>query len=175
MKKVIVALLLAVVTTGANAQFEKGTHYGEASLTGLGIGYAQHQFNFGLGAGYGYFVADGWMVGGRVGYLHQGAGNNFATFQGLFRYSFKKNGLNVGCGLQYQHGKTYLFNDLRDILEAKGDYIQLCPQVGYTFYLNHYVSIEPAIYCDLGLNDIKYGTNFGLKVGVGLYYKRNKK
>lgn len=168
MKKIIVALLLAVVTTGANAQFEKGTHYGEASLTGLGIGYASHKFNFGVSAGYGYFVADGWMVGGRFGYLHQGAGNNFATLQGLFRYSFKKNGLNVGGGLQYQHGGN-------SDPDAKGDYIQLCPQVGYTFYLNHYVSIEPAIYCDLGLNDIKYGTNFGLKVGVGLYYKRNKK
>jgi hypothetical protein len=81
----------------------------------------------------------------------------------LFRYSFKKNGLNLGGGLQYEHAG------------AGRDYVQLCPQVGYTFYLNHYISLEPAIYCDLGLNEIKYGTNFGLKIGVGLYYNKKKK
>ncbi|MBO4661495.1 MAG: outer membrane beta-barrel protein [Bacteroidaceae bacterium] len=160
MKKFVVTLLFAVVTLGASAQFEKGTHYGEASITGLGIGYEKNTFSFGFGAGYGYFVADNWMVGGRLGYRHQGAGNNFAAIQALFRYSFKKNGLNLGAGLQYEH--------------AGGDYVQLCPQVGYTFYLNHYVSLEPAIYCDLGLNEIKYGTNFGLKIGIGLYYNKKK-
>ena len=162
MKKFVVTLLLAVFTLGASAQFEKGTHYGEASLSGLGFGYEKNQFSFGFGAGYGYFVADNWMVGGRLGYRHQGDAN-FAAIQALFRYSFKKNGLNLGGGLQYEHAG------------AGRDYVQLCPQVGYTFYLNHYISLEPAIYCDLGLNEIKYGTNFGLKLGIGLYYNKKKK
>lgn len=161
MKKFVVTLLLAVFTLGASAQFEKGTHYGEASVAGLGIGYGQGQFNFGIGAGYGYYVADCWMIGGRLGYLHQGSQYNNAVVQALFRYSFKKNGLNVGGGLQYQHGR--------------GDLVQLCPQVGYTFYLNHYISLEPSVYCDLCMNDFKDGTNVGLRIGIGLYYNKKKK
>ena len=36
MKKIFVLLLMSVLTLGANAQFEKGTHYAGAYLSGLG-------------------------------------------------------------------------------------------------------------------------------------------
>jgi hypothetical protein len=41
--------------------------------------------------------------------------------------------------------------------------------VGYTFYLNDKVSIEPAVYADFGMNDFRNGTNAGLKIAFGLY------
>ena len=49
------------------------------------------------------------------------------------------------------------------------NFIQLSPQVGYTFYLNSTVSIEAAVYADFAMNDFKNGTNAGLKIGIGLY------
>ena len=154
MKKYFAILLFAIVSLGANAQFEKGTHYTEASVSGFGIGVKDNKFNIGIGASQGYFVANGWMLLGRMGYQYSGA--HSALIQGGFRYSFQKFGLNLGAGIQYEH--------------RGADYIQLCHQVGYTFYLNHWISLEPALYCDLALNDVKYGTSAGLKIGIGLYY-----
>ena len=156
MNKILVLLFMAVMTLGASAQFDKGTHYVGAGLTGLGFGYEKGGFAFGLGAEYGYFVADSWMVGGAVSYSYKG-GNHGLQVKPNFRYSFKSNGLNLGCGLQFEHVTTGV------------NHIQLCPQVGYTFYLNDKVSIEPAVYADFGLNDFKNGTNAGLKIAFGLY------
>ena len=156
MKKFFVFMLMAVMTLGANAQFEKGTHYVGASLSGFGIGYDKGSFSFGINGEYGYFVADGWMLGGTVGYQHVGE-YNALVIKPSFRYSFKSMGLNLGAGLQFEHDGTKL------------NYVQLCPQVGYTFYLNDKISLEPAIYADFGLNDFKNGTSAGLKIGIGLY------
>ncbi len=150
---------MTVMTLGASAQFEKGTHYAAANLTGLGIGYKNGEFAFGIGAEYGYYVADGWMLGGTAGYEY--AGGDFSTHSFLvkpaFRYSFKENGINMGCGVQFEHQGT------------GNNFVQLCPQVGYTFYLNKKISIEPALYADFCLNDFKNGTSAGLKIGIGLY------
>lgn len=159
MKKTLVLLLMTVMTLGASAQFEKGTCYGNASLTGLGIGYAKGEFSFGIASEMGYYVADNWMIGGMVGYHHVG-GYNALQIKPSFRYSFSECGINLGCGVQFEHAGTNL------------NYAQLCPQVGYTFYINDKVSIEPALYADFGLNDFKYGTSAGLKIGIGLYHKR---
>lgn len=156
MKKIFVFLLMAVMTLGASAQFEKGTQYVGASLSGLGIGFSKGDFTLGVNGEYGYYIADGWMLGGVVGYNHR-AGYNSLQIKPNFRYSFLENGLNLGCGLQFEHAGTEL------------NYIQLCPQVGYTFYLNDKISIEPALYADFALNDFKNGTNAGLKIGIGLY------
>lgn len=156
MKKILVLLFMAVMTLGASAQFEKGTHYAGASLSGLGIGFSKGNFMLGIGGEYGYFIADSWMIGGTVGYMHNGGANSL-QIKPAFRYSFKSNGLNLGCGVQFEHAGT------------NQNFIQLSPQVGYTFYLNSTVSIEAAVYADFAMNDFKNGTNAGLKIGIGLY------
>jgi hypothetical protein len=194
MKKIFILLIAVVVSMGAKAQFKKGTQYANASLTGFGIGYEKGSFAVGLSSELGYFVADGWMLSGALGYKYKsGVGGdagggiydpsddegwgsrNLGSVYGAsgsshslllkaaFRYSFVQNGLNLGCGLQFEHAGT------------AQNYIQLCPQFGYTFYLNNKVSIEPALYADLCMNDFKYGTSVGLKVGVGLYDLFKKK
>ena len=144
MKKIFVLLLMSVLTLGANAQFEKGTHYAGAYLSGLGVGYDKGNFRFGLGGEYGYYIKDSWMIGGSLSYEYAGA--HALKIKPNFRYSFQSNGINQACG-----------------------FIQLCPQVGYTFYLNDKISLEPALYADFGLNDFKNGTSAGLKIGIGLY------
>lgn len=45
-------------------------------------------------------------------------------------------------------------------------------EIGYTFYLNHYLAIEPAIYSKMSLNHFSEGTEFGLKIGFGFYFDR---
>ena len=158
MKKILLFLLVSVMTLGANAQFEKGTHYVNASVSGFGIGFSNGNFNMGLTGEYGYFVKQGWMLGGSVGVKYNGTGS--FQLKPSFRYSFVENGLNLGCGVQFEHaGKD-------------ANYIQLCPQVGYTFFLNKNISIEPALYADFALSDFKNGTSAGLKIGIGLYGKK---
>lgn len=153
MKKIFAIMLVAVMTLSAHAQFEKGTHYLNASLSGFNIGYDKSDFAFGISGEYGYYVANNWMIGGVLGYKYHGS--NYFQLKPEFRYSFANNGLNLGAGLQYEYAGT--------------SYVQLCPQVGYTFFLNNKISLEPAIYADFCLNDFSNGSSFGLKIGIGLY------
>ncbi len=147
---------MTVITLGASAQFEKGTHYAGANLTGLGIGYKNSNFAFGIGADYGYFIADQWMLGAAVGYEYENKYHG-VLIKPSIRYSFVQNGINVGLGMQYEHKGSH------------ADYVQLCPQVGYTFFINRKVSIETALYADFCMNDFDNGTSAGLKFGIGLY------
>lgn len=164
MKKTILMLLFAVVSLGASAQFEGGTIYTNTSLTGLGIGYdTGSKFNLGLDATGGYFVDDCVMLYGKVGYKHVGQPKGVPSTNALklgagARYYFSQNGIFMSGGLQYE----YRGKDMH--------YVQLCPEVGYCFYLNHYVSVEPAIFADFCLNKFSEATNFGLKVGFGFYF-----
>lgn len=158
MKKILCMLLFAVISMSASAQFEKGTQYANASLTGFNMGWGGNGNGFcmGLGTEYGYYVADCWMLGGEFGYQHRAKKNN-VNLDFKFRYSFKENGLNLGCGLGYAY-------------DGCGNYAMLTPQVGYTFYLNHYISLEPAFYYRIAMNDFSNGSSAGLKIGVGIYF-----
>jgi len=160
MKKVILSLLLAVVSMGAFAQFEKGTKYASASLTGLGLSYSKAEdFRLGLQAVGGFFVADSWMVLGEFGWEHL-PGNNSIDLGVGGRYYMLQNGLFFGGGFKYQHVCP----------DAKTDNFYITPEIGYCFYLNDHVSIEPSIYCDMCLNHFKDFTKIGLKIGFGYYF-----
>ena len=71
MKKFVLAILLAVVSLGANAQFAKGTKYISTSLSAFDISYRKNNFQLGLDATAGYFTADAWMVYGRFGFGYE--------------------------------------------------------------------------------------------------------
>lgn len=163
MKKIILALLLAVMSLNASAQFEQHTSYLSTSLTGLNFSYNKEQnVTFGLQAMGGYFLADEWMVYGRFGYDHQfvkgGKDVNNVKLGAGARYYMAQNGLFLGAGLQYEHRSV------------NRNYIQLPLEVGYCFFLNQHVTIEPAVYCDLSLNKCSEGTSYGLKVGFGYFF-----
>jgi len=162
MRKSLLLLLFAVVSMSSFAQFEKGTKYVGTSLTGLNISYGTgEKFGLGLAATGGYFIEDSWMLLGRFGYDHkwqEGSDMNDVTLGVGARYYFIQNGIYLGAGLQYRHAF------------ASADYVQLPIEVGYCYYLNQYVSIEPAVYFEPCLNKFSDGTRVGFKIGFGFYF-----
>lgn len=160
MKKIFIALLLAAVSVGASAQFEKGTKYIGASASDFGLSYSKFEdFRLGVHAMGGYFIADGWMLLGQIGWEHQ-VGVNVFDIGASARYYLKKNGLYFSGGLKYGHvGPDWVRNN-----------IYISPEVGYCFYLNDRVSIEPSVYCDMCLNHFKDFTKVGFKIGFGYYF-----
>ncbi len=157
-KKLFLLLVLAVVSMGASAQFEQKKMYVSTSLTGLGMSYSEsEEFTLGLEALGGYFIADDWMLYGRFGYNHTRYTDHFVVGAG-FRYYFRQNGIYLGSGLQYEHVTENVNN------------LHLCPEVGYTYFLNRYLTIEPALYYNMSLNDFANGSKVGLKLGLGYYF-----
>lgn len=160
MKKIILSLFFAVVSMGAFAQFEQGTKYVSASLSGngFGVGYSKStDFFIGLQANAGYFFADNWMMLGEFGWSHQN-GNSNVDLGIAGRYYMKQNGLYYNLGLKYQH------------IPANINNLYLSPELGYCFYLNDHVSLEPAVYVDMCLNHFKDYTKFGFKISFGYYF-----
>ena len=159
MKKLVLLALLTVATTSAFAQFEKGTKYVGASLTGLNMAINDRQhFSFGLDAKAGYFIKNYWMVEGTFGWHTSRTHLDRCQIGAKLRYAQVENGLYYACGLKYIHERKS-FNDL-----------QLTPEFGYCYYLNHYISVEPAIYYDMSFTDFSKKSEVGLKVGIGIYF-----
>lgn len=158
MKKIILSLLLAAISLGASAQFEQGTKYVGASMTGLGLGYSKNSdFYIGFQANAGYFVSDGWMLYGDIGFESQN-GECSVDLGVAGRYYMQQNGLYFSGAFKYKHIDPWI------------NVVYLTPEIGYCFYLNDHVSIEPAIFCDMSLNHFKDFTKLGLKVGFGYYF-----
>lgn len=150
--------LLVFSVIASKAQFEEGTKYVGASVTNLGMSYSSSEkLRFGLEATAGYFLFDDIMLKADVGYNHRLHADDITLGLGG-RYYFEQNGIYLGAGLEYCH-ETKNYNDLRIPVE-----------VGYCFYVNHYVSIEPALYYKMSLNDFSDKSTVGLKVGLGLYF-----
>ena len=162
MKKVILGLLLALTTVTASAQFEAGKTYINTSLSGLGLSYSKNtKFCLGIDATAGYFLADDWMVLGRFGYNHPGKHqDNFDIGVGG-RYYIEQNGLSLGLLLSYEHGHVY---------NLKTDNFFITPELGYTFFLNQYVTIEPALYYKMSLNNFSDASTVGLRIGFGWFF-----
>lgn len=162
MKKTILGLLLALFAVNAHAQFEEGKKYVNASFSGLGLSYSKDTkacFNLDLAGG--YFLVDDWMVLGRVGYSHPGRHqDNFDIGVGG-RYYIEQNGLSLGVMANYEHGHIY---------NTKTDNFFITPEIGYTFFLNQYVTLEPALYYKMSLNDFSDASAVGLRIGLGWFF-----
>ena len=74
------------------------------------------------------------------------------------RYLIEQNGLFLQLGAKYVHGAPS-FND-----------VQITPEVGYCYFLNGHLTLEPSIYYDLSLSDFSDKSKFGLKVGLAWYF-----
>lgn len=169
MKKILFAAALLVFAMVAKAQvidlnndaeqpFGQGTKYVNASLTNMGLSYnSSEKLRFGLDATAGYFLWDNVMLKATLGYDHKCHVDDLTLGLGG-RYYFDQNGIFLGGGLEYCH-ETKNYNDLRIPVE-----------LGYCFYVNHYVSIEPALYYKMSINDFRDKSAVGLKVGIGLYF-----
>lgn len=162
MKKIFLALFLTVISLSASAQFEQYTSYFNTSMTALNMHFnSKEKFNLGLDATGGVFVQDAWMIYGRVGYDHRDSYDKFSLGAGG-RYYIEQNGLYMNLGLKYQYINTPGYNKINNIF--------LTPEVGYCFYLNHYVSLEPAVYYDISMNHFSDFSSVGLRIGFGFYF-----
>lgn len=158
MKKLALLLVLLTVGLSANAQFTKKTKYISASFTGLDLSYSSDEdWTFGFSISGGYFFTDSWMLYGDLGYDHTRHTDDVTVGAGT-RYYIIQNGLYLGVGLDYAHVTSNL------------NYIRICPQVGYAFFVNKNITIEPAVYYDISMNDFDDGSKVGLKIGLGFYF-----
>lgn len=148
-----------VMTISANAQFKAGKDYVGASLTGLDLHYnGQDKLNLGAEAKAGYLPWDNIMLLAEAGIQHNGDSDvpdDIRVGVGA-RYYITQNGLYLGANCKLIHA-SHNYNDLMPGAE-----------VGYAFFINRSVTIEPAVYYDQSFKKSKYST-VGLKVGIGIY------
>ena len=155
-------LICSLGATAQNADitpFEQDKIYLGASVTGLGFNYDKSsKWNGGLQFKGGYLFEDNWMVTGQVGYdYHQKMSNEFNAGIGL-RYYLEDFGVYVGAGANYKHAyKTY--DDFMPTIN-----------VGYAFFLNHNVTLEPEIYYNQSFKSHSDYSGFGIRLGLGIYF-----
>ncbi len=159
MKKFFMLLTALMLAITANAQFEKGTKYAGASLSGLDLSYSGiKDLHIGVDAKAGYFVADEIMLFGEVGYDHDGdEGLNTLSLGVGGRYYMRANGIFLGVNANFIHA-NHNYNDVMPGLE-----------VGYAFYISHTVTIEPSIYYKQSFKNHSDYSTIGLSVGFGIY------
>lgn len=159
MKKMMVMLAMLTMTLAANAQFEKGKKYVAASMNGLGMAYnGAKDFQFGVNLMGGYFIQDCWMINANLGYIVPGKdAKNAFTIAAGGRYYILQNGLYGGVNAKGVFSSGY--NDFLPGIE-----------IGYSFFVNDKMTIEPAIYYDQSIKKHSDYSTVGLKVGIGLYF-----
>ena len=158
MKKFAFVLVALMVSVAANAQVEKGKKYIGASMSGLNLSYSgSEKTHFGLQAKGGYLVADNLMATGLVGYDKTGDFPYALTLGVGGRYYIVQNGLFLGAGVNCKFSDD--FNDLMPTV-----------QLGYAFFLNHSVTVEPEIYYEQSFKNHKDYSKIGFRVGLGFYF-----
>lgn len=158
-KKIILLVTALIITLGANAQFQEGKGYLGASLTGLDLHYnAADGLNIGLELKAGYFALDNFMLLGTLSAEHNGseAVADHIAVGGGARYYIMQNGLYLGLNGKFIHA-NHNYNDLMPGIE-----------IGYAFFINRSVTIEPSLYYDHSFKGSNYST-VGLKLGLGIY------
>lgn len=187
-KKVLLLVAALVMTVAANAQFQQGKGYIGASLTGLDMHYnGADKFNLGFEAKGGYLFMDNLMGLAFTSFEHKGHKNttdNFMVGAGA-RYYIIQNGLYLGVNAKLVHASTKVeetqtvpvTDPITEITtertvtaKHKTHYNDVMPglEVGYAFFINRSVTVEPAIYYDQSFKHSDYST-IGLKVGIGVY------
>ena len=166
MKKILMTMLCGLMmSVAAQAQtvsetpFSKGKVYAAASLSGLGLSYSKSQdWYLGVHGKGGYLIEDNWMITGNVGYDYRKASyNSFSAGAGL-RYYIEQNGLYLGAGGNYYHEHGY--DDFMPTI-----------QLGYAYFLNRTVTIEPEIYYNQSLKNHSEYSGFGVRIGIGIYFE----
>lgn len=159
MKKIFTLLLIFMATMiSAQAQFEQGVKYVSASASGFGLSYSSNErFRFGLDANAGYFLSDCFMLHATAGYEHKRNLDDVRIGAGA-RYYFDQCGIYLGAGAEYNH------------FTKKNNDVMIPLTVGYAFFLNQYITLEPSIYYKMSLHDFGGNSTFGASIGLGFYF-----
>ena len=167
MRKLMMAAIGLMMATSVNAQkvlnesttpFEESKFYIGASLSGLTLNYSKaSDWSLGLSAKVGYLFLDNWMVLGVIDYQNYSSGTVTSTNIGAgARYYFERNGVYVGLTAKYAHA-------------TGADEFKPEINVGYAFFLGHYVTLEPELYYEQSFKNSRY-SQFGLRLGFGVYF-----
>ena len=170
-KKILLGALFALVATSAKAQFEAGKKYFNLSTSSLSLSYSKNdKMRLNIGALAGVFVADDWMLYVQGEYNHKRLmydrlvkiGRKIHQDEVLLgvggRYYIEQNGIYLGLAAQFAHH------------EQSFDNFYLTPEIGYAFFVNQYITLEPAVYYQMSLNDFSDASTVGLKLGVGITF-----
>ena len=161
-KKLLFVFALLLGCVQANAQFEKGKWYLNASLTGLDLSHSKYEgTNFGLSVGGGTFVADNFAVLLNFKGKYVENGIDETTANAGVRYYFSSCGVYVGGGCGFKH--------LSDG-EARKNLFCFTPEAGYAFFINRTVTIEPSVYYDISFKNTSNYSKLGFKIGFGFYF-----
>ena len=151
----VFALTMAVT---ASAQFEEGKIYVNTSLTGLDMSYSgMEKARLGLQVQGGYMLMDNIMALGSLSIDHSDISDKITVGAGG-RYYILQNGIYLGANIKAVHGDDG-YNDLLPGVE-----------VGYAFFLNRNLTIEPAIYYDQSFKSHSDYSKIGLRIGFGYYF-----
>ena len=160
MKKIAMFIIALAMSITANAQFEQGKIYVGASLTGLDLIYSGlDKLHLGLEAQGGYFVMDNILLKANAAFEYSGRENaptDFIVGVGG-RYYILQNGLYFGANAKLLHA-NHNHNDIMPGIE-----------VGYAFFVNRTVTIEPSIYYDQSFQKHSDYSKFGARLGIGVY------
>ena len=170
MKKILMSAIALMMAMSVNAQkylndsttpFSEGKAYLGASLSGADLSYSGiTKGHLGLQAKAGYFFADNLMGLAQLGYENNvNKDHSYATvlLSAGGRYYIQQNGLYLGVSAIYKH----LGKNCDDFLPSV--------QVGYSFFLNSTVTIEPEIYYEQSFKNHKDYSTIGLRIGIGVY------
>jgi hypothetical protein len=163
MKKALLSLALVLAgSICANAQFEKGKKYIGATLSNVEMTYSKTKdFNFGMNLNGGYFIDKDIMAKGELGYGYEGKASSFNLGAGM-RYYFERNGIFVGAAGEVKWHEYSGYHD---------KFLFYTPvEVGYAFFINRHVTVEPSVYYKVCLNEFKDHCELGFKIGFGVYF-----
>ena len=88
-------------------------------------------------------------------------GMDETSFGAGARYYFSNCGVYGGLGLAYK----YLSNSI-----YRKNLVCLTPELGYAFFLNKTITIEPAVYYDLSFVNCSDYSKLGFRLGFGFYF-----
>ena len=161
-KKIAVVCVLLMACVQVKAQFEEGTFFVNTSLTGLNLSHSKYEgTNFGLKVEGGAFVVDNLsvLVNFKGEYVEHGMDET--TLGVGTRYYLSSCGVYGGPGFAYKH----LSNSVN-----RKNIVCMTPELGYAFFLNGTVTIEPAVYYDLSFMNCSEYSKLGFKIGFGFYF-----
>jgi len=159
MRKIALLVVAALFTLAANAQFEQGKCYVGAALSSVDFSYNGNGVNLGVNAQAGYTIMDNIMLLGEASFQHRGKDDlpNTLSIGGGGRYYIEQNGIYLGLKCKYVHANKN-YNDVMPGVE-----------IGYAFFLNGSVTIEPSVTYDQSFKDQDYST-VGFHIGLGYYF-----
>ena len=166
MKKMLLSVLCGLLfSVASQAQteyrlpFAMDKFYTSASLSGFDLNWNKSQsWHMNMGAKCGYLFEDDWMVTATLGYDWYKKGNKTLVAGAGLRYYIEENGIFLGAGVNFQHNSSY--DDIVPNLE-----------LGYAYFLNRTVTIEPAVYYNMSLKDQTEYSGLGVRIGIGIYFE----